>query len=227
MSIADNAKFDDIATKVGFLRVPPPEVSSVFSLGGALRDVVRNVESFSDALALFQFADSVEDKKQGWSWKLIAARDSALQVYHLWHRLNDVRAALRNSPTLLSYVDTGELRLAAKLFDSHFKAHSVRHSVAHAAETANQADQHVVKNYEGYGMKITGAGGVFVPGGLQGNTYLATFKGEMVTLAMTDETLRKIYSVVEIFFNAFNDVIDASARLGVTQTLKQREQHPQ
>jgi hypothetical protein len=105
----------------------------------------------------FGTLDRATDTLSG--WQSIAARDGAMTIYHFGCTVEAIKASLPRCPTLNAGVDHSNLRMARKLFESHFPGYKdIRHVVAHTAEFAATIDDKEIHSHKGR-LKISNDSG--------------------------------------------------------------------
>lgn len=71
------------------------------------------------------------------SWRLIAAREAAMAVYHFSCTLESIASGVHRCPSLKSRMKHRPFQMARKIFNKIFPhADSMRHAISHAAELA-------------------------------------------------------------------------------------------
>ena len=113
-------------------------------------------------------------------FRMIAAKDGALNVYHFGCSLRALRAQLPTCPTLARQTDAKKLREATKSFQRDFPhIASVRHAIAHAGElyeTPRSMRENEQKNDEVFDAGTSSSGGLLL-GALYERTYSVGFAG--------------------------------------------------
>jgi len=146
-------------------------------------------------------------------WQLIACRDGVMSIYHLSHLLSGLSAAISESASLNEHVNHQLREEAAQAFRNHFPSFlNLRRAVAHSAEfmkTPRERQRHSLK--PGTAMPAVFGGildGTFEVGSLlEDNKFSMGFEGALVTLSMSDESLRFLIEVRHKTFRSFEPVL--------------------
>jgi hypothetical protein len=127
------------------------------------------------------------------AWRQIAARDGALQIYHIGAVIGKFREHLRSSPTLQSLLDRQKLRNATKLFESYFPNYrlirdSIGHSFFEVAPNAKGHQQHAVDSKELPRLSLNAKPGknVSIKDYPNGSNYVAIFENKVATYEISD-----------------------------------------
>lgn len=152
------------------------------------------------------------------AWARIAARDGALQIYHLGAVISAVKGALHNAPTLLSLVDKSETRTASKLLESYFPNYelirdAVAHSIFEVAPDSERRQKHAVDHpVDIPGLIYSDAKGLIIGDSLNGDNYVVTFEKRIATYEINNASLAKLQSVLKHFLDAFEPAREAYSR---------------
>jgi hypothetical protein len=198
--------------------VPENEKRAVGDAGSALHIIAMTAATWASALDLYKFASSKPAgiaEANARTWRFIAAREGAMQLFHLADQLHDYASMhLRDCPTMAKFVDKQMLKNAIKLLEARFpNIEAMRDSVAHWGERVSRPRTHEAGDFEIDGqIRATGEGRIFAGGSLIGDKYVVTARGIVLELEITDETLNKIVGIVSMFFDAFAGVIAESEK---------------
>jgi hypothetical protein len=157
------------------------------------------------------------------AWANIAARDGAIQIYHLGAVMRSIRRALRASPTLLSLTDLTKMRTAVRLLNSYFPNYElIRDAVAHSfyevAPDAAGHRRHTVHHAKGYGEGVSEGAGFAISDSLVNRNYVVTFRprgadtAKIASYEITAASIQKLVSVREHFWSAFEPAREAYRR---------------
>jgi hypothetical protein len=165
-------------------------------------------------------------------WRFVAARDSAMCMYHFANAMNSVRAWLEKSTTLGPITDTEALGAAAKSFYAAFPDYAkVRHAVAHAEDLRKNPAKLAENSYTGP-IDIDGlvsSNGVNVSQFVIANTlidrrYMATIEGKIVGHDVTRASYDVVAQIQDTFFKVFGAAMDALRHEEYRRTAKGGEQ---
>jgi hypothetical protein len=174
---------------------------------------------FRAALHLFDFttdceAQTLAFRNPQWrfeEWRLTAARDGAMAIYHFGKAMEAIMACLNECPTILALVRRDDLRKARKLLRKHFpRFESVRHAIAHAGELMERPGTYARHTVTGASIKMDG----FVFHGanfgfrdhLVGRKFMNTYEGQLQECEISQDTLDALSAIRVQFFTAFRDV---------------------
>ena len=143
-----NEILSDFPPRLNEEGLPEAERETARNISSALMSLMSYIESFRDALALFDFCDTLDKRAAGNNaWKFLAARDGAMTIFHIGRAMAAVHEALdaRSCPALLAMIDIPALRLARRRLEGLFPDfEELRHSVAHAGDNATNPMLHSV-----------------------------------------------------------------------------------
>lgn len=160
-----DALLDDISQAISLC--PPDEIAKMRPLFQKRADIMQE---FSSAIAV-QF-----------HWRFMAARDSALTVYHFGKTFEAIVDALACCPHLLAQVGDLPLNVLADRFPDYA---SVRHAVAHEAENLKSGRHGIDGPHVGNGIRIAaGAQNIFISGALEGRTHIVTVAGKKTSASL-------------------------------------------
>jgi hypothetical protein len=172
------------------------------------------IRHFGAALKLFDLAfgqlqlsvsDRTVDLHTAADWAHIAARDGALQIYHVGAVMEGLGVALREAPTLLGMIDSSKRRDGFRQFRRDFPSYkeirdAIGHSFEEVAETVTAMKAHLAPGP----VQIIG-------GGLNERKYTVTFKGQQHAYEISQESLEKLTAAYGLFLSAFEDAWQKSA----------------
>jgi len=130
-------------------------------------------------------------------WMLIAARDAAFTVYHFRSVIRSIRDQLSRTPSVLKLTDTKALEKAWLRVDQEFPTcKAVRDALGH------RADMHFSPERSAEHAHATGR---TIQGSLDegSRSIVMTRNREYVSLALTQDTLRRMDSIAHDVFAAF------------------------
>lgn len=151
------------------------------------------------------------------NWRMIAAREGALSIYHFGCALSAVRHQLAACNSFTT-VNRTQVRDAARMFRARFPhSETVRHAIAHAGEL-HDTPAKMKKQLQKAAFAVPGVsgapGGVLV-GALFERTYSLGFEGEVFSVVMdnqTTETLIRIMSMVSAAFTPAPDQTSSATK---------------
>jgi hypothetical protein len=144
------------------------------------------------------------------AWKRIAARDGAIQIYHLGTVINSIRKELGISPSLVALIDAGKLKIAKKLLDSYFPNYQlIRNAVAHSfyevAPNKKKFIQHTSHDpVEIPGFVSSNAENIAITDSIKDRNYIITFKGKIASYEISDASHTKLELVLKHCSDAFD-----------------------
>lgn len=138
-------------------------------------------------------------------FRIIAAKEGALNIYHLGCSLDALRGQVGRCPETRG-LDAIKLREADKLFKRHFpNADTIRHAIAHAGEvwtSPARAKQHQLHEDHSWVGGFVSAGDYQVSG-LFERTYSLQWGGRMFEVQMDASTVQKLSDVLALVHSAF------------------------
>jgi hypothetical protein len=177
------------------------------------RDVFGHiVEQFRTAIALFDLLERTDPplnvlKNEYHTYRMIAARDGALCIFHFKCCLEAIKKQLSRSKSLSSLVDRVKIRETLKRFTVLFPhADSARHAIAHAGEVFKSPEsmkQHGMK-VSRYGPGYAVEAGGYLLSSLHGRTYSVGNKGEIFSVTLDDKALANLKSIQSAISEALN-----------------------
>ena len=139
-------------------------------------------------------------------YRMIAARDGALNIYHFKCSLDALKKQLPTSPTIAKYVDAIKVREALKQFNKYFpNTDNIRHAISHAGEmqpTPRRQKQNIQKKDESFHGGASGAGGLFM-GAIYEKTYTVGIEGTVFSVSLDNESIRKLNHTISMIDEAF------------------------
>ncbi len=220
--------------------LPEDEHKPTHDLASLLSQLNELVDRFGYALQLFDTAEAqvqslrsqsplkklgehlraavdqyVAQQRTYFAWMRIAARDSAMTIYHVKHTLDAVNGQRKNCPTLFSYVNRDIHKKAGKLFEKSFPdLFAVRHAVAHSAENSRPEDRKKHRASGPFdGALVAGAAILFISDTLFGRQLTATINGEIVASELSATSLGQLAEVRDLLFAAFLPASEATQEL--------------
>lgn len=199
-------------------------------LNFALVNLYQQVEDFRACVALFDHsadADAALEQKPPGSfshrehredfaasmmmsrWKLLAARQGVMAIYHFAHALRTANKEASQCPTIWATVDRLALGAVQKSMQQHFAfadIYALRQATAHATEFLEELDRHSTRK------PITtvpvhheeDSGPLFVSGNLNGRVYQAMYCGREVTCEISSRTADRLAAIKDAFFAALS-----------------------
>jgi hypothetical protein len=213
--------------------VPKSEFDDAWQLVSTLIALEQFTRAFRIAVDLFNFSalqlqraredrysestasgfydyEAWKEKSQRFSgWQHIAARDGALQIYHIGILVEEkIKGQLNNVPTIRRLVNSSQLRTAVKLFQSYFPNYRlIRHAVAHShnelAPSANAFRSHAPDEIDVPGL-VKGRG-IFITNSLYGNTYILSKDKTVAFYEISEPTYTKLESVRMRYIAGFDN----------------------
>jgi hypothetical protein len=209
--------------------VPGPEQSDARALLSAADALNRFVSNFNMAVRLFDMAAAEaqrlmvnppymssrfrslhQDRLKTYNaWMHIAARDGAIQIYHLGAVMKSFKGSLCSSPTLTTLLDIPKTRMAIRLLESYFPNYElIRNAVAHSfyevAPNAKCRQLHMVDHpIEISGFLSSKGKGIAIADTIHGRKYIVTFEKKVASYEISDASYVKLKSVLTHFLDAF------------------------
>lgn len=169
----------------------------------------RFAEEFSRSVALFQLLERAGGPPSVGVlggvfvlWRIIAARDGALNIYHFSCSLDAVRQQVPKS------TDISKLRTAVKLFNSYFPhACNIRHAIAHAGELVKNPGKikENIQKADYQSIDFISAAGNLITNALYERTYSVGHEGAGFFLQMDATSIDKPSRVISLVEEAFAD----------------------
>jgi F0F1-type ATP synthase membrane subunit c/vacuolar-type H+-ATPase subunit K len=125
--------------------LPEPERSKADELNLVLWELCSAVAQFRHVVDLLNFCSDevakldLEDKRERmrnfFAWRMIAARDGVMTLFHFSKLLSRLLPLARACPTIWPHIDVATIRSARRLFGKQFpRADDHRHVISHAGE---------------------------------------------------------------------------------------------
>jgi hypothetical protein len=134
-------------------------------------------------------------------YRMIAARDGALNIYHFGRSLAAIRNQLGACRSITN-IDRKKVREAGKVFRLHFPhVDSVRHAIVHAGELYNtpaKMENEELKRHTSFGA----AGGTLMSA-LSERTYSIGFEGEVFSVTLDNQTISILITIRNSVDSAF------------------------
>jgi hypothetical protein len=158
-----------------------------------LRSMSLYVMQFDSALRLFLYMFSyysipqtslfVRSNDPG-NWKLIAARDGAMCIYHFAKSFDGVCYWTSQSAFLSSRINRAERKQASEILRERFpQFETMRNAIAHAGDIFGnaQSEKHIIKGpLSTPDITVEEGGKLFVQDSFSGDrTFMTTFRGEL------------------------------------------------
>lgn len=171
-----------------------------------LMSLQTHEDQFASALCLFDHVEQlmVASKEAGHDireraamakWLTIAANHAALTIYHFQSTLRSIRDRLQYAQRLAKKVDSKALQDAYDRFHAEFPSWKyVRDWVAHFADKLFKPDDIEEHRPDD---------GVFIHGTMMDRSLVFTRAGERMSLDMTSDNLRRLRSIKQDAFLAF------------------------
>lgn len=139
-------------------------------------------------------------------YRMIAARDGALNIYHFGRSLAAIRNQLGACRSITN-IDRIKVREAGKVFRLHFPhVDSVRHAIAHAGELystpAKMENEKLKQHTHTSGHGFFAAGGTLVSA-LSERTYSIGFEGEVFSVTLDNQTISILITIRNLVDSAF------------------------
>jgi hypothetical protein len=194
-------------------KIPADEVDAYACISLNRYNLSRFLEEFHSAVRLFEFLERGGGPPsvgvfggQFIKFRMIAARDGALNIYHFRCSLDAVRKQLPTCPTLAKTTDCFKLRSALRKFDEYFPhAESVRHAVAHTGELnrspARMRQQKQRIGHVGVGF-ASGAGSLLLDA-LYERTFSVGIKGGVFSVTLDATSIEKLGEIIRLVDDAF------------------------
>jgi hypothetical protein len=228
--------------------LPEDEHKPTHDLTSLMSQLNELVDGFGYALQLFDTAEAQEQSLRSQSpfknlgehsrpavdqyvaqqrtcaaWMRIAARDSAMTIYHVKHTLDAINGQRKNCPTLFSHVDRARHKKAGKVFEKSFRdLFGARHAVAHSAENSRPEDRKKHSALGPFDGPLVGIARLFISDTLFGRRLTATINGEIVISELSTASLGRLAEVRELLFAAFRPASEAAQKLEMGILSKRR-----
>jgi hypothetical protein len=185
--------------------IPKGETAFKSDFDGLLLVLFHYRMQFAAALALFDsapFLEKTNPEQAGiiGEWRFIAARDSAMSIYHVGRGIEAIRASMKDYPLTRQMIDHDLLRAASKEFEKAFPSYlAMRHAIAHNAENMlpSKRGRHAMGG-DGEGALIQHHLD------LARRQYGFSFNGEYVATTISNETFQTLTTIVDRVYSAFS-----------------------
>ncbi len=181
-------------------------------MNGHILELAGHVEDFEAAIELYDFSteaagftgvnkrfdtpEELRKRNRMRHWRIIAAKDGALTLYHFGETVDAIRGGMRNCPVLRSLVDTKKLKEADKQFESDFPNYvKLRHAVAHQTVVAKAP----------FAAIPDGIGRIVFTGSLFDRRFVSVWNGNRVEYELSKKSLASLSKVRDLVFAAFTD----------------------
>lgn len=163
-------------------------------------NLLRFLESFEVSVSLFEFLERGGHPPTAGvlggdfiQWRIVAARDGALNIYHFGCSLKALKQQLWHCPTIAKNVELDLITDAIRHFKLYFPhAKNIRHAIAHAGEMADSPKQ----------MKI-GEGKNGLIHALYERKYTIGYLGDEFTVEMDATSTNKLRHLTHMADSAF------------------------
>ena len=214
-SLVRETEFDDALQLVSAL-IGLEQFTQAFRIAVELFDFsavqlqqARNERDMSRAASGFYDYEVWKQKSQRFAgWQQLAARDGALQIYHMGIVMEKIKGQLNNVPTIREVVDSLELRTAVKLFQKYFPNYRlIRNAVAHSHnELAPSAGAFRSQTSDEINISGLAQGrGIFITNALHGNKYIITKDKTVASYEISNATHAKLEAVRLRFIAGFDN----------------------
>ncbi len=179
------------------------------------------LEQFRTAVALFDLLERTDPpldalkKTEYFAYRMIAARDGALSVFHFKCCLEAIKKQLPRSKSLSALVDSVKIREILKRFSVLFPhTDNVRHAIAHAGEIFTSPER-----MKQHGMKVSRYGpgfavheGGYLLSALHDRTYSVGNHGEIFSVTLDRASISNLRTVLSSVQEAFQVAIEAQGQ---------------
>jgi len=216
------AKWFRASTIAVLRRLTDAELDQSMVLSNCLHALEYYIGTFEAAVDLFETCWNEQKRTQttgvhfGASlsrfskWKIIAARDGAITIYHVATLIRGIMQAVHNLPSLATDIDKALLRAANKSFRSDFPNFTkLRHAVAHGPElmeTAADANKNMFKGQfknSDFELDNPGRGLIDV---ISSRCYGTSIDGLFVTYDVSAETAQKLRKIQQTIDEALGSL---------------------
>jgi hypothetical protein len=139
-------------------------------------------------------------------YRIIAARDGALNLFHFGKSLDAIRVLAPHCPVSVFSINTERLSTAVDAFDAQFpNVDNIRHAIAHAGELSDSPSKlrsNIMRKIKVWHGGSAGPGGVFRHGVYE-RTFSIGKSGKVFTLAIDGSTTRKLNDIILLVDGAF------------------------
>jgi hypothetical protein len=201
--------------------IPTGEVGVYICIATNRTNLYRFYDNFRRAVELFRFLKPGGAASQLGSFyipfRIIAARDSALNIFHFGCTLDAIRKQFSMCPTLARTQrgDPEKIKQAVKLFNRHFPhADAIRHAIAHAGELQKNPKQMKRNAQKGPAPQkgVSYQTGGLLISALHANSYSVGIEGNVFSVVMEDGTATKLREVIKAVSHAFSALEEEAKR---------------
>jgi hypothetical protein len=196
---------------------PAAENRAILQIWAAMHSANSHIAGFEYALSLFDYFSPMFTRENLFDrtgdadvhkyamWSHIAARDGAMQIFHVWKTFAAVSHTLPTCPSLQAKVDRKGVTTVIRLFKSAFpNTEGLRYIAAHLAEASLRAGEHAVRSFDPQTAPAMTVGSV----SLNERLYSASYKGCLVSYELSRDTADKMLSLLERLAKCFDEVND-------------------
>jgi hypothetical protein len=189
-----------------FLKLPPEERNRALFVQNLIMSLGHRCIEFASAIELLDFCIQplqyecygeehwLEEANKRKRWESVAANSAASTVYLFYEDMEFLGENLSRCKTLNGMVNHKIKRSATKMFSQLFPGFAgVRHSRLHDAKLYGTPES-LWENVAGPEIHTTD---------LVGRTITSSFKGKIVRLEVSKETLAKLQDVRDLYWSAF------------------------
>jgi hypothetical protein len=151
------------------------------------------------------------------SWRLIAAREAAMAVYHYSCTFESISNSVHQCPAIQARLKHRPFTMARKLFSKHFPhAEMMRHAISHTAEMAATMEslrENASKNRRHTGMlapEYTVA--MAISPSFSKNKLTLSYKGKDVSIEVTPATRERLCQISAQIYVVFRQLIRSETR---------------
>jgi hypothetical protein len=207
---------DDQAPEFWISEMPEGEQDAAWVVLCGIRKLQSYCRDFAFALLLFKNADQLasaspypQSRNLISEWKVLAARDGAMTIYHFGKAMEGIRSSLNETPTTKAKVDHGVLREATKKFNKLFPLYEdIRHAIAHSAELTRTTRAHKKNAFSGSfrdkSVFLEDVTGVMLTI-IDDTSFKTTFEGAVISYSVTKATLQSLHEVRRDFWRGFQN----------------------
>jgi hypothetical protein len=172
-----------------------------------------------------------ESREEYKSWARIAARDAAMQIYHVSERMNKIQTVTKKLQVLDSHVDHEFLTEARNMHPKFFPDFKgIRDAFGHAGTFVFDAASHsnrAANGFIGAGIHAPEAKGLIVNEAFDGRLFHTTVKNRVVGFEISQASLDNLIAIMKMFFRGFEHVAEVIRPMSSQEKLKLREHRSQ
>lgn len=193
--------------------IPPEESEAYHCIIANKFNLGRFLEQFQISVSLFELLErGGGDSSVGVlggifiKYRIIAARDGGLNIYHFGCSLEAIKKQLPTCRTLSKKIDAIKVRNTVKQFAAYFPhCDNVRHAVAHAGEVFSSPESmrgHTQRSdHKGVGFE-SAAGSIFGEA-LYERTYSVSNNGQIFSVMLDQASIDKLGHIISLMNDAF------------------------